>query len=81
MVENVTRNMSAKAVRMSRVTFAAAVMGLIWLSLDEFTNVFFSAAWVSAVTSVVMLFAQFSDFKFKSSGGTTFGGDADGSDA
>jgi len=77
MVENVTRNMSAKAVRMSRVTFTAAVMGLIWLTLDEFTDVFFSAGWVSGVTSVAMLFAQFSDFKFKAQGVEVFDGDSE----
>ena len=69
------KNLSAKSVRMSRVTASAVIMGFVWLSMDEFTDLFFSSAWVSGTTAVVMLFAQFSDFKWKSRGGTTFNGD------
>ena len=67
MVGRVT-NMSAKGVRMSKVALSAAVMAVIWLTLDEFTDLYLSAAWVSGVTSLVMLVAQFSDFKAKTEG-------------
>ncbi len=70
-----TANMSAKSVRMSKVALSAGVMAIVWLVLDEYTDLYISAALVSAVTSLVMLIAQFYDFKFKAEGGTPFEGD------
>ncbi len=57
--------MSAKSVRMSKVALSAGVMAVVWLLLDEYTDVYISAALVSAVTSLVMLVAQFYDFRAK----------------
>ncbi len=72
-----TAHMSAKSVRMSKVALSAGVMAVVWLLLDEYTDVYISAALVSAVTSLVMLVAQFYDFKAKSEDPDqeTFGGD------
>ncbi len=72
-----TSNMSAKSVRMSKVALSAGVMAVVWLLLDEYTDVYISAALVSAVTSLVMLIAQFYDFRAKSADPTveTFGDD------
>ncbi len=67
--------LSAKSVRMSRVAIFGAAMAVIWLSVGEFTDVVLTAAWVSGVTSLVMLIAQFYDFRFKRSGDDVFEGD------
>jgi len=77
-VDKVKINMSAKSVRMSVVALSAAVSTVIWLLLDEFTGFYVSAALVSASTSLVLLVAQFFDFKAKSEGHEVFDGDTDG---
>ncbi len=74
MVKNVTANMTAKSVRLSAVAFSAAVMAVVWLLIDTYTYWFVPAALVSAVTSLIMLVAQFLDFKAEVLGdSTTFG--------
>ncbi len=72
MVKNVTAGMSAKSVRLSAVALSAAVMAIVWILIDEYTLWFIPAVLVSAVTSLVMLIAQFIDFR----AGKVFGGDA-----
>ena len=57
-----------KAVRMSAVALSAAVMAVVWVVLDEYTDLYTPAVLVSAVTSLVMLVAQFLDIKAKRQG-------------
>ena len=64
-----------KAVRMSAVALAAAVMAVLWALVDEFTTFGVSAVIVSAVTSLVMLVAQFVDVKAKLGGAEVFEGE------
>ena len=74
--------MSTKSVRMSVVALSAAVMAVIWVVIDTYTYWFVPTVLVSAVTSLVMLVAQFFDFKMKARGDTVLyeGGDDVGSD-
>lgn len=58
----------AKAIRMSAVALSAAVMAVVWIVLDEYSNLDPPAVLVSAVTSLVMLVAQFTDVKAKAEG-------------
>jgi len=82
MVKNVTANMTAKSVRLSAVALSTGVMTVIWLVIDEYTDLFISAAMVSAITSLVALVTQFLDFKADVEGDKeTFGGESDGSDS
>ncbi len=75
-MEKVTAGMSAKSVRLSAVALSAAIMAVVWVVLDTYTLWFIPAVLVSAVTSLVMLVAQFMDFR----AGEVFGGDDGGSD-
>ncbi len=75
-MENVTAGMSAKSVRLSAVALSAAVMAVIWVVIDTYTFWFVPAVLVSAVTSLVMLIAQFMDFK----AGIVFKGKPNGTD-
>ena len=74
-MDNVTKNMSAKSVRMSVVALSATASTVIWLLLDEFTDLFISAPLVSASTGLVLLVAQFYDHKAKADGHELFEGD------
>ena len=58
----------AKAIRMSAVALSAAVMAVVWIIIDEYTSIDPPAVLVSAVTSLVMLLAQFTDVKAKAEG-------------
>ena len=60
---------------MSAVALAAAVMAVLWAIVDEFTTFGVSAVIVSAVTSLVMLVAQFVDVKAKLGGAEVFEGE------
>ena len=60
---------------MSAVALAAAVMAVLWALVDEFTTFGVSAVIVSAVTSLVMLVAQFVDVKAKLGGAEVFEGE------
>ena len=73
MVKNVTAGMSAKNVRLSAVALSAAIMAVVWVVLDTYTYWFIPAVLVSAVTSLVMLLAQFMDFR----AGEVFKGETD----
>ena len=64
-----------KAVRMSKVALSAAVMAVVWAIVDEFTSVGFSPIVVSSITSLVMLLAQFYDYKAKVEGVEVFEGE------
>ena len=75
MVESVTKNMTAKAVRMSVVALSAAVMAVFWILLDELANLEPSAGLVSAITALVMLIAQFYDYKATVAGVDLFEGE------
>jgi hypothetical protein len=58
----------AKTIRMSAVGLAAGVMGVVWALIDEYTALGAPAVVVSAVTSLVMLVAQFVDVRAKEQG-------------
>ena len=58
----------AKAIRMSAVALSAAVMAVVWIVIDEYTSIDPPAVLVSAVTSLVMLLAQFTDVKARHDG-------------
>ncbi len=72
-MEKVTAGMSAKSVRLSAVALSAAIMAVVWVVLDTYTLWFIPAVLVSAVTSLVMLLAQFMDFR----AGEVFKGESD----
>ncbi len=76
-VDKVTKNMSAKSVRMSIVALSATASTVIWLLLDEFTDIYISAPLVSASTGLVLLVAQFYDHKAKADGHEIFEGDSE----
>ena len=67
-MKQLIQNQSPKIVRLSRVALAAGVMAVIWIILDEYTDLLVPAVLVSAITSLVMLVAQFLDVKAKSEG-------------
>jgi hypothetical protein len=53
---------------MSAVALSAAVMAVLWVIIDEYTDLYTPAIVVSSVTSLVMLFAQMVDVKARLSG-------------
>ncbi len=71
MPERVTK-MSAKQMRLSVVALSAAVMAVVWVIIDEYTPIELVPALVSSVTSLVMLLAQFKDFKASAEGVEVF---------
>ena len=73
-VDKVTKDMSAKSVRMSVVALSATASTVIWLLLDEFTGIYISAPLVSASTALVLLVAQFSYHKATAAGLEVFYG-------
>ena len=75
-VDKVTKDMSAKSVRMSVVALSATASTVIWLLLDEFTGIDVSPPLVSASTGLVLLVAQFYDHKAKAGGHEVFEGDS-----
>jgi len=68
-------SLQPKTVRMSKVALAAAVMAVVWALVDEFANQAFSPIIVSSITSLVMLLAQFADFRAKHEGAEVFEGE------
>ena len=77
MVESVIKNMTPKTVRMSRVALSAAVMAVAWAIIDELAKVAISPIIVSSITALVMLIAQFLDFKARAGGDEVFEGEPD----
>ena len=67
-MKQLIKSQSPKVLRLSRVALAAGVMAVMWILIDEYTDLFPSAVLVSAITSLVMLIAQFLDVKAKSEG-------------
>ena len=63
---------SPKVLRLSVVALAAAVMAVVWAILDEISGGNFNPVIVSSVTSLVMLVAQFIDWKRKQEGADIF---------
>ena len=74
-VDKVTKDMSAKSIRMSVVALSATASTVIWLLLDELTGIYISAPLVSASTGLVLLVAQFYDHKAKAGGHEVFEGE------
>lgn len=57
-----------KVIRMSAVALSAGIMAVVWIIIDEYTSIDPPAVLVSAVTSLVMLVAQFTDVKARREG-------------
>ena len=77
MVNQAITDMSPKAVRMSVVAITAATMGVVWAVVDSATAMELDAVVVSSVTALVMLIAQFYDYKATVAGVDLFEGDSE----